>query len=248
MDCLKLYSYLENCSVKELQRTKQHLEQLIKEKLPHERTFISNLDANDFVEYRDDFVSEAENTIITKSLKSHKAFKSTNASKGTKSLWLSRTNEPYTWSSRKSGTVFNNKAVPVTDFPDINTMLDKVNTELGSDLNSCLIQYYPDNSSGIRIHDDFEHVMDNRQPIAVISLGATRTVEFFHNFQSTSETPAKSVIVHSSSMYVMKTKCQEYFRTGYQQQRIIHLNASAYHFVAYTAQNLILPCQTPHSP
>ncbi len=210
MDSLKLYSYLESCSVKELQRTKQHLEQLIKEKLPAERTLVSNLNADDFVDYRDSFISEAENNAITKSLKSYKVFNTNTTS--TKSLWLSRTNEPYSWTSRKSGTVFNNKAVPIAEFSDINVMLDKVNAELGSDLNSCLIQYYPDNSSGIRVHDDFEHVMDSNQPIVVISLGATRTVEFFHNFQSTSETPAKSFGVQSNSMYVMKAKCQEYFR------------------------------------
>ncbi len=175
MDSFKLYSYFDTCSVKDLQRTKQHLEQLIKEKLPDERTFVGNLNVNDFVDYQSSFVTEAECNAITKSLVSHDTFKSAGK---TKSLWLSRTSEPYSWTSRKSKTVINNKAVKITDFPDIDAMLDKVNAELGTDLNSCLIQYYPNNSSGIRLHDDFEHVMDNNQPIAVVSLGAPRIVEF----------------------------------------------------------------------
>ena len=209
MDSLKLYTYFDNCSVKELQRTKLHLEKLIKEKMPDERIFIDNLNVDDFVEYRSSFISEAESDAITKSLKSHDTFKS--ATKTT-SLWLSRTSESYAWSSVKSGTVYIHKAVPITNFPPADVMLDKVNLKLGTDFNSCLVQYYPDNASGVRIHDDFEFAMDNTRPIAVVSTGATRTVEFFHNFQTTSETPAKAISVQSESMYVMKVGCQEYYR------------------------------------
>ena len=213
MDNIKLYSYFERCSVKELQRTKQLLDQLIKDKTPGERIFVSNLNVDDYVDYKQDFISEAENIALNETLRSHRKFKKDNTlSNFTKSLWLSRTSEPYEWKSRKTGSVIHNKAEPITDFPAIDAMLDRVNAELGSDLNSCLIQYYPDNTSGIRVHDDFEHVMDNNQPIAVVSLGAKRTVEFFHNYQTTSETPAKSIGVQSNSLYVMKSKCQEYYR------------------------------------
>ena len=113
MDSLNLYSYLDNCSVKELQRTKQHIEQLIREKLPGERTLVPNLNANDFVDYQDNFISEAEHKAIMKALKSHKLFSSASANKGTISLWLSRTGKSYAWWSRKSGTVIHNEAVPV---------------------------------------------------------------------------------------------------------------------------------------
>ena len=125
MDNIKLYSYFESCSVKELQRSKHHLEQLIKEKLPDERSVVSNLNVNDFVDYQRNFVSDAENAVLINSLRSHKTFKPASKS-STKSLWLSRTREPYAWTSRKSSTVTHNKAVPITGFPDINAMLDKV--------------------------------------------------------------------------------------------------------------------------
>ena len=168
MDSIKLYSYFDNCSVKELQRTKQHLEQLIREKMPDERRFVSNLNVNDFVDYQSSFISQAECDAITKAIRSHPAFKSAGSGK-TISLWLSRTSKSYAWTSRKSGTVYNNKAVPIMDIPEADALLDKVNSVLETDLNSCLVQYYPDNSSGVRIHDDFEFVMDNTQPIAVVS-------------------------------------------------------------------------------
>jgi hypothetical protein len=54
--------------------------------------------------------------------------------------------------------------------------------------------------------------MDSNQPIAVVSMGATRTVEFLHNYQATTQTPVKSLGVQDNSLYVMKPKCQEYFR------------------------------------
>ena len=112
----------------------------------------------------------------------------------------------------KTGKIVHKRACPIGDFPIVNELLDKVNLHLGSDLNSCLVTYYPDGHSGIRLHDDFEHTLDNDQPIAVISFGAKRSIEFFHNHQSETQAPQGSFQVSEGSLYVMRAKCQEFFR------------------------------------
>ena len=210
---INLYAYFETLSVKHLQRTKTFLEELIKNKTTEDCNAISELDINDFISYHKNFINDTEcETILNNFRHISKFNQNSDTSSNTKSLWLSRTDEPYDWSSKKSGKTTHNKALPITDFPRVNELLDKVNQELGSDLNSCLIAYYPDGTSGIRLHDDFEHTLDNDQPIAVVSIGAKRPVEFFHNHQAPTESPVSSIEVESSSMYVMKAKCQEFFR------------------------------------
>ena len=208
-----LFAYLDTLSLKHIQRMKTFLEQLIKNKTSDDCSAISELDIKDFISYHKDFVSGNESTSFVQTLQQVPNFNGVNTSGGkTKSFWLSRTNVPYEWSSMRTGNIVHNRACPMTDFPCIDELLDKINRELGSDLNSCLITYYPDGKSGIRLHDDFEHTLDNDQPIAIVSFGAKRSIDFFHNHQTESQTPVGSVEVENCSMYVMKAKCQEFFR------------------------------------
>ena len=212
VNTVDLFSYFDTLSVKHLQRMKIFLEQLIKDKTPDDCMAISELDIHDFISYRDGFVTNDECTSMLQSLKRVPRFQNTETTGKTKSFWLSRTDQPYEWTSMRTGNVVHNRACPLTDFPEINELLDKVNLHLGSDLNSCLVAYYSDGKSGIRLHDDFEHTLDNDQPIAVVSFGAKRTIDFFHNHQSESQAPAASFEISENSLYVMKAKCQEFFR------------------------------------
>ena len=111
----------------------------------------------------------------------------------TKSLWLRSTNLPYKWSSHSSGVNTIKEANPISKFICIQTLLNRINTEMGTTLNSCLIQFYPSGASGIRLHDDFEWELDQTQPFVNVSIGSCRKIEFFHNYQKASQSPLKVI-------------------------------------------------------
>ena len=49
-------------------------------------------------------------------------------------------------------------------------------------------------------------------PIAVVTVGAQRKIEFFHNYQSPSDSPVLSISPAHGSLYIMASGCQDYFR------------------------------------
>ncbi len=125
-------------------------------------------------------VTSDECTNITSELVSAKLFGESVSDKS-HSVWLSETTLSYSWTSGKHVSV--KEASPISDFPSIHTLMNRINQEYGFDLNSCLIQYYPNGNSGIRLHDDYELDMDERQPICVVSIGVSRTIEFLRQTQ-----------------------------------------------------------------
>ena len=209
MNMVDLFKCVDNLPIKRLQKLRDHIQQLIKDKTPADRAAASQLNVDDFVSYHQNFVDKVDVIPIVRSLKNCEKFQS---STKTETLWLSQTNEDYEWVSRKSGKVTKNCAVPISNFPEINNLLNSVNKMLDSDLNSCLVCFYPNEKSGIRMHDDFEQNMDNSQPIAVVSFGAERSIQFYNNYQAATEDPVKELHPENGSLYVMKARCQELFR------------------------------------
>ena len=94
---------------------------------------------------------------------------------------LSAVAEQYSWQSGK-GTVIN-KALQIDDFPVMKSVLGKVNAAYGCTLNSVLAAYYRNGSVSVRLHSDNEESLDPTQPIVVVSIGATRRVDFVDNEQ-----------------------------------------------------------------
>ena len=197
--------FLSNLTVRQLKHVKQSIDNILESIVPEDRKLASFLDIDKYVNYRDNFLTTEEQCKALDCLRSDKRFDN-----HTSHNKLSKTDQAYDWVSKKSGIVTHNKAVSIAEFPVIDSMLDKVNSELGTNLNSCLVMYYPNSGSGVRVHDDCDDTFDANQPIAVVSLGASRVVEFFNNYQSTTERPAKTVAVHTGSMYVMEPGCQQY--------------------------------------
>ena len=207
-----IQAIFESMTMKELQRTRKFLNNIIKVRTPSDRDLIASLDINDFVDFKEDFLTEDNLLAINKDFNAANYVYLQGDNNKTKSLWLSKTNESYQWTSEVSGKTTTNQAIPISLYKNIEKLLDRINDSLGCDLNSCLIQFYPNGESGIRLHDDFEETMDPGQPIVVVSSGATREVQFLHNYQTSSEAPIKVINASSGSLYVMKAKCQEYFR------------------------------------
>jgi alkylated DNA repair dioxygenase AlkB len=135
----------------------------------------------------DDFVTEKENVVdtghmsdIMTELYSQECF--SNPSTGTVSLWISdATLSDYEWQSKKLGTI-RKSAVSMDKFKSINRLMSTLNEEHGANYNSCLVQFYKDGNSGVRLHEDLEPTMDSSHPIGVVSLGADRRVDFFSPF------------------------------------------------------------------
>ena len=63
-----------------------------------------------------------------------------------------------------------------------------------------------------RLHCDDEAELDHTQPIAVVSLGAVRNVEFVDNKQESFRTTARTLKPANGSLYLMKAGCQQAFR------------------------------------
>ena len=211
MNTSAFFDFVDNMSVKELDRIKKHIEKVIEAKKPSDRKFIGSLNIDDFVSYSPNYLNEDDISRITHELYACDKFvNSDNAT--TKSMWLSTTALPYKWTSYSTGNITVKEANPMGDFKFINLLLENINDCLGTTLNSCLIQYYPNGGSGIRLHDDFEWEMDHSQPFVNVSIGCCRKIEFFHNYQKASETPAKVVLVQNGSMYTMNKGCQKFFR------------------------------------
>ena len=204
------FDSMNSMSVKELDRIKKHIEKLIESKRTDDRKFIGSLDINDYVSYCPNYLSEIDVSEIHKDLESCQDF--ANCENGTKSMWLSTTGLSYKWSSYSSGKSTLKEANPMKKFVSVSSLLEKINASMGTSLNSCLIQYYPNGASGIRLHDDFEWELDHSQPFVNISIGGYRKVEFFSNYQRSTERPAKVIFAENGSMYTMNKECQKYFR------------------------------------
>ena len=127
-------------------------------------------------------------------------------------LWLSTLDSSYSWVSKKKNKVIENIPHPITDYPHIENLRHIINDKLGSDLNSCLVTFYPTGQSGISLHTDKEEVMDNRQPICVTSFGATRAVEFVKKYRGHNSRADYVLQPKEGSLYSMKPKCQDVLR------------------------------------
>lgn len=129
----------------------------------------------------------------------------------TNTSWLTTTNQPYTWKNQR-GKEFVNNPVDITQSKYINQLMLDLNKKHDLDLNSCLVTYYKDGKSAIRLHNDGEDSMDSTQPICVVSVGAVRQIDFLHQYQHFEEEPMLSLNPESGSLYLMNVGCQQIYR------------------------------------
>ena len=111
---LPMQSIFDSMSVKELNRTKKLLEETVKRKTPEDRKYIASLNISDFVEFKQDYLSHNDIVNINRDFSTAKDTHNLQCNKKTKSLWLSRTDQPYSWKSESSGKTIINEAVPIT--------------------------------------------------------------------------------------------------------------------------------------
>ena len=125
--------------------------------------------------------------------------------------WLTLTGQSYSWSNAQ-GTEFVRNPLPLDDFPGISDMMHRLNSIYGTELNSCLVSCLPNGQSKLRLHDDGEDSLDDKQPIIVFSFGAERNVDFRGKYQPSNEKSALSIRPPSGSIYQMLPGCQTWFK------------------------------------
>ena len=205
-----VFQFLPSQSVKALRRIRDFVDKLIYLKTPAEHDFVSSINPDRYITYTDSFASNSDCNDLMTELKTHIDL-NTHSDK-TSSVWFTNSVTPYTWSTARTGNVTRKMPNVIEPNSVLMQVLTQINNHLGTSLNACLVQYYPNGHSGIRLHDDLEPEMTLNDPIAVLSVGAQRKIDFLHNFQASSEPPAKSLTPEHGSLYVMKSGCQDYFR------------------------------------
>jgi alkylated DNA repair dioxygenase AlkB/lysophospholipase L1-like esterase len=166
-------------------------------------------DVNDYVSYHDKFLDSMDvDGLISECFSL--GFDKKARSDSVQNKFLSLLSEPYNWDSTAGPVV--NHPLSLQEFPCIQRVMDKLNSTFGFQLNCCLASFYKNGNVRARLHSDDENELDHTQPIAVVSLGAVRTVEFVDNDQESFRHNALSLSPSEGSLYVMHAGCQQGFR------------------------------------
>lgn len=123
--------------------------------------------------------------------------------------FISSLPEPYSWPSKK-GPVINNP-LELSKFPVIKRIMNQVNQRFNCDMNSVLVSCYVRGEVNTGLHRDDEKSLDPKQPICVLSVGATRRVEWVAADKPTKYAADYRIDPADCSLYIMKTGCQEDF-------------------------------------
>ncbi|KAL5249851.1 hypothetical protein ACHWQZ_G015795 [Mnemiopsis leidyi] len=165
-------------------------------------------DIKDFVTYQDRFLDTVDVGALEAECLSMGFTRGGN--NAVQNKFFSIFSKPYRWDS-SGGPVINNP-VPMEKFPNIKRTMDRLNTTFGYSLNCCLVSYYKNGQVKARLHSDDEDELDESQPIAVVSLGATRAIEFVDKAQESFRHNALSLHPTEVSLYVMHAGCQQGFQ------------------------------------
>lgn len=166
-------------------------------------------DVNDYVEYFDSFLDGDLNQLLLAECLSM-GFSKNSSNDSVQNKFVSSYAEPYCWKSA-AGSVINNP-LKMDQYPTIRKVMGIINDQHGTKLNSCLVSYYKNGQVRARLHSDDEAELDQTQPIAVVSLGAVRNVEFVDNNEESFRTISRTLKPLNGSLYLMKAGCQQAFR------------------------------------
>ena len=204
-----------NLTLKELIKQRYILDIAIENATSKHRELTKSLDINKYVECNNNFLptDSIEFAGISADLENLGLHNKVSDNDDTKSVWLTSTNQSYIWKSKSK--IVTKKPINISDSEFINTLCKDLNEKFHTNLNSCLVNYYRNGNSGVRIHDDDEESMDETQPICVLTVGDTRKVEFLHQYQSPSEKAIFEILPVSGSLYTMKPGCQSHPRPRY---------------------------------
>jgi alkylated DNA repair dioxygenase AlkB len=187
---------LSNLSAARLERVSEH----IKQELCKRKKDTTKTDPTQFITYESQFLDETQKELLRGEVSQFSTGgRITNT-------WITLSDRSYGWGDTTL------TPLDMSLFPCIKRTLEKLNSSVGSDqhpgLDSCLVTYYP-SGQGVGYHSDFEKSLDDSAPIAVVTLGETRRVEFKTYGADLRGAADYSLLPVDGSMYTMKSGCQE---------------------------------------
>lgn len=117
-----------------------------------------------------------------------------------KYVWLSKHNSTYSFGRTTL------HAEQIFRCEPVNGLLEKVNSDLGLELDSCLVSRYVKKEDQLSFHQDNEPEIDQKSPIVNISIGPSREIQFADNTRSGDI--KMSFTLHSGSLLRMNPGCQ----------------------------------------
>ena len=170
---------------------------------------VEKRDVNDYVTYQDRFLDNVDIQSLMAECMSL-GFNRKAKNNSVQNRFVSMFAAPYSWDS-SGGPVVNNP-VSMQEFPAIQRVMENINSAYGFKQNCSLVSFYKNGQVRARLHSDDEDELDHTQPIAVVSLGAVRAVEFVDNAQESFRYNALSLNPSEGSLYIMQPGCQQHFR------------------------------------
>ena len=210
-----IIGYLNSLDVSQLREIRNVAGELISTKLNKSSPPISssdeicNISISNYVDYSENFISDLDKELLEAELASMSLKPPTTSPNKISNQFVSFGDEPYIWESQHGSVV--NDPIHFDNFPNLKRVLNKVNSEFNCDLNCVLVSRYATGNNSLRKHDDDELAMDPTQPICVITLGATRKIEFLKKRQIGYAHTDLALLPLDKSLYVMKPGCQTYF-------------------------------------
>ena len=119
----------------------------------------------------------------------------------------------YVWLSKKQSTYqFGNwslDSLQISLFKKIMNIMNILNTNMGLNLDSCLITRYINSSDMIPRHQDNEEIIDQEHAICNVSIGSPREIEFWTTGKERTGKLIKNICMQEGSLVVMKPGCQQ---------------------------------------
>ena len=141
---------------------------------PHQDTVQTSLsvDISELVEHVPDL--KLDDILAEGILVELKSLQFKGPAKKVKTQWISPSSDSYNY-----GRIVN-KPKPIDAFPNISKLRDLVNQHpsTSSDMDACLVSYYPSDKASLSLHKDDEELISQTSSICTVSFGASRSLEF----------------------------------------------------------------------
>ena len=206
-----LGSFLDPLSLEKLQICEELVHARMKTAKAAQRVEARDRKVTDYVEMLESFIPTGDFLFSGIRAEIESLGLSSKSSSSPSNKWLSLVDEDYTWFNSK-GTKFAHKANDLSQYPSILNLMEKINTDLSIDINSCLVTHYKDGKAGIRLHQDDEKELDPNSPICVFTVGAIRPVDFLSIHKNYQQTPCLTLKPTEGSLYLMKPGCQKCYK------------------------------------
>ncbi len=156
-------SVFDKLSYLELLECKTQLDTHIKRVKEQHRISAANMNIKDFISQPSPFIdpNSAQYGLLCAELESLNLKQQSN---GVATKWLTQTGQPYKW-NRANGSATVKEPISFENYPTINALLNKLNSDKNLSLNSCLVSCMRDGRCSLRLHNDDEDSMDQTQPI-----------------------------------------------------------------------------------